>query len=151
MTFGPFKAQVVNIHDGDTIDVDVVLHGDPVLAAAHGARDVDLGFDLHALVTKHGQIVALVNRRQSVRLAGINAPELATTPGKLALAYIQTLVKVGDEVTLNDHGWDKYGGRVDGTITLADGRDLSALMIAANEAAPWDGKGVKPVPAETSA
>ena len=146
MTFGPFKAQVVNLHDGDTIDVDVVLHGDPQHAGTHGAHDVDLGFNVHALVTRHGAIAAIVIRRQSVRLAGINAPELATTAGKLALAYLQSLVKAGDWVTLTDQGWDKYGGRIDGLITLADGSDLSQLMIAANEAAPWDGKGTKPVP-----
>ena len=52
----------------------------------------------------------------------------------------------GDTVTLVSHGWDKYGGRIDGTITLADGRNLTAVMVAAGQAAPWDGQGPKPVP-----
>lgn len=150
-TFGPYQATVANVHDGDTIDVDVWLRGDPPRAAKAlqaGGRDVDLGFDIHEIVSKHGSVVALVNRRQSVRLFGCNAPELATPAGKAALAFLQTLVSVGDQVTLVSHGWDKYGGRVDGTVTLTDGRDLTELMIAAGHAAPWDGQGAKPVPQE---
>ena len=44
-------------------------------------------------------------------------------------------------------GWDKYGGRSDAQLTLPDGRDLTAVMIAAGHAAPWNGQGPKPVPA----
>ena len=137
-TFGPYKATVVEIHDGDTIDVDLVL------VASHAHRhepDVDLGFNVHAV---SGQGVVL--ERQSVRLLGCNAPELATDAGKAALAYLETILHVGDQVELVSHGWDKYGGRVDGTIRLPDGRDLTETMIAAGQAAPWDGQGVKPVP-----
>ena len=82
-----------------------------------------------------------------MRLYGCNAPELAAPAGKAALAYLETVLHVGDVVSLLSHGWDKYGGRIDGTVTLVDGRDLTAVMIAANEAAPWDGQGAKPVPA----
>ena len=81
-----------------------------------------------------------------MRLLGCNAPELATAAGKAALAYLETLLAVGDTMTLVSHSWDKYGGRVDGTITLPDGRDLTTAMIAADQAAPWDGTGAKPVP-----
>jgi endonuclease YncB( thermonuclease family) len=57
---------------------------------------------------------------------------------------MQTLLKAGDEITLLSHGWDKYGGRIDGQITLSDGRDLVTVMIAAGQAKAWDGVGVKP-------
>lgn len=137
-TFGPYAATVVAIHDGDTIDVDVVLHPQRV---AKSVTDLDLGFSVHL---KAG--VGVVLERQSVRLFGCNAAELATLAGKLALAHIETLVKVGDVVELVSRGWDKYGGRIDGSVKLTDGRDLSATMIADGYAAAWDGVGAKPVP-----
>lgn len=134
MIFGPYKAVVVDEHDGDTIFVDVLLRKQRV---AKGV-DVDLGFNVH--IRPGG--VWLV--RQAVRTLGDNAPELATAAGKAALAYLQTLLKIGDPVTLLSHGWDKYGGRIDGQVTLADGRDLVTTMIAAGQAVTWDGTGVKP-------
>jgi len=135
-TFGPYKATVVNIHDGDTVSVDLLLE-----KAGRSKVDVDLGFNVHR--TAQGTKL----ERQAVRLLGCNAPELATAAGKAALAFIETLVKVGDTVTLVSHGWDKYGGRIDGAVTLADGRDLTATMVASGCAVAWDGKGTKPVPA----
>lgn len=137
-TYGPYKATVANIHDGDTLDVDIVL----APSRAHRkVADADLGFDVH-LVSG----VGVKLERQSVRLLGCNAPELSTDAGKAALAFIETVLSVGDTVTLVSHGWDKYGGRIDGQVTLADGRDLTQVMIAAGQAAPWDGQGAKPVP-----
>jgi endonuclease YncB( thermonuclease family) len=136
-SWGPYKATVVDVHDGDTLFVDLLLHRQRVAAGV----DVDLGFNVHL---RRGGVWLV---RQSVRLAGCNAPELATPAGKAALAYLQTLVKPGDPVMLLSLAWDKYGGRVDGRVTLADGRDLTQAMIAAGEAAPWDGQGPKPLPA----
>jgi endonuclease YncB( thermonuclease family) len=141
--FGPFDATINRIHDGDTLFVDVHLFKQ-VRRGSHEI-DADLGFNVHM---RHDG-VWLVD--QSIRLFGCNAAELATPEGKAALAFLETIVKPGDQVTLVSHGWDKYGGRVDGTLTLADGRDLAAVMIAANQAAPWDGQGVKPVPSEPGA
>ena len=99
--FGPYKATVAVIHDGDTLDVDIVL----VSHTGRLAQDHDLGFNLHR------SPAGVVLERQSVRLYGCNAPELATPAGKAALAFIETLVKVGDTVTLVSHGWDKFSRR----------------------------------------
>lgn len=134
-TFGPYRATVVAVHDGDTFDVDIVLW-----PRGRSKADADLGFQVHR------DPRGIVLERQSVRLLGCNAPELATDAGKQALAFLCTVLKVGDVVQLVSHGWDKYGGRVDGAVTLADGRDLTAVMIASGHAAAWDGKGAKPVP-----
>jgi endonuclease YncB( thermonuclease family) len=100
MTFGPYPAVISHIHDGDTF-----------------TTDLDLGFGIHATTF-------------NCRLYGANAPELSTDAGKAALAYLLTIMPVGSHVTVVSHGWDKYGGRFDGTVTLADGRDLATLMIA---------------------
>lgn len=123
-TFGPYPAKIVGIHDGDTMTLDI-----------------DLGFDhLVAGQDWNGKT------RIACRVVGINAPELSTVAGKAALAYAQTLVKIGDLVTVVSHGWDKYGGRFDGAVTLANGASYGDAMIAAGQAVFWDGTGAKPVP-----
>jgi len=107
VTFGPYPATVTHIHDGDTFTLNI-----------------DLGFGIHATAF-------------NCRLFGCNAPELATAAGKAALAYLETILHVGDAVTVLSHGWDKYGGRFDGTVTLADGRDLAKAMLDSGNAVPF--------------
>ena len=111
-TFGPYPAKVLNVHDGDTITLDI-----------------DLGYD-HLIAGQDWD----GKTRLSCRVFGINAPELSTQAGKDALAYAQTLLNVGDRCKVTSHGWDKYGGRFDGEITLADGRDFGTVMIATGHA-----------------
>lgn len=123
--FGPYPARVDVVHDGDTIYVSI-----------------DLGFDHQIMSHDLDQ-----QPRMSCRIHGINAPELATDAGKAALEYAKTLLKPGDRVKVVSHGWDKFGGRFQGTITLSDGRDFATEMIAANHAVAWGGQGPKPVPA----
>lgn len=142
-TWGPYHAIVTRVHDGDTIYADVLLHkGRYHLPAA--STGLDLGFDVQ--IRKDGVWLA----SQSIRLLGDNSAELATGDGKAALAYVQTIVKPGDAVTVLSTGWDKYGGRCDGKVTLADGRDLVTAMIAAGYAVVWNGKGAKPVPPQAA-
>lgn len=112
--FGPYTARVIAVHDGDTI-----------------ALDIDLGFD-HLIVANGWD----GSPRLRCRIFGINAPELNTAAGKAALAFAQTLLKVGDIVLVTSHGWDKYGGRFDGTITLSDGRDFATVMLDNKQARP---------------
>lgn len=115
MNFGPYPARVVDLHDGDTVRLDV-----------------DLGFGFMATAKDFDGKTTL-----SCRVYGINAPELSTVAGKAALAYAMTVLHPGDRVTVLSHGWDKYGGRFDGTITLADGTDFAGLMLAAGQAVPF--------------
>ena len=71
------------------------------------------------------------------RVYGINAPELSTDAGKVARDYALTLIAPGGKVTVLSHGWDKYGGRFDGTITLADGRDFATEMLNSGHAVAY--------------
>lgn len=110
--FGPYPAMVIKVHDGDTV----------LLA-------IDLGFDhLIEPVDFDGKT------RLSCRVFGINAPELNTDAGKAALAYAETLLSVGARVTVVSHGWDAYGGRFDGEITLPDGSDFATRMVDSGNA-----------------
>ena len=98
--YGPYPAVVRDWHDGDTCHVDL-----------------DLGFGV--------QLTTPV----SCRIYGINAPELSTDAGKVAASAAREICPAGTKVTVLSHGWDKYGGRFDGTITLPDGSDFAQRML----------------------
>jgi endonuclease YncB( thermonuclease family) len=108
--------------------VDLVHDGDTINVK------LDVGFDLTVYAR--------------VRVFGINAPELSTDAGKAARDFAKTLLAPGDAVSVTSHGWDKYGGRIDGTIEFGpdgDPMDFAQTMIAAGHALPWTGQGPKPV------
>jgi endonuclease YncB( thermonuclease family) len=112
MNYGPYPAVVTDWHDGDTCHMNIDL----------GFANYAMGHDLD------GKAIL------SCRIYGINAPELSTDAGKAALAYAQQLCPDNTKVTVLSHGWDKYGGRFDGSITLPDGSDFGQAMIAAGQA-----------------
>lgn len=112
MMFGPYPAVVADWHDGDTCHANL-----------------DLGFAVYLYGHDLDAKPVL-----SCRIYGINAPELSTDAGKAALAYALQLCPPGTRVTIVSHGFDKYGGRFDGTITLPDGTDFAALMLASGHA-----------------
>jgi endonuclease YncB( thermonuclease family) len=106
--------------------VDLVHDGDTVNVK------LDVGFDLTVYAR--------------VRIFGINAPEISTPQGKVAREFAKGLLKPGDPVRVVSHGWDKYGGRIDGSIEygLGDPHDFAQTMIDAGHAKPWGGTGPKP-------
>lgn len=77
----------------------------------------------------------------SIRLYGINAPELSTPEGVAARNYVQSLLSPGDHVTVVSHkllgNTEKYG-RVLASVTLPDGRDLSTLMLGDGHAVAYN-------------
>jgi endonuclease YncB( thermonuclease family) len=115
--YGPYPALLLDWHDGDTCHLNV---------------DVGFGIILSAYSTGGRPVL-------SCRVFGINAPELNTEAGRAALAYAAQLCPPGTRVMVVSHGWDKYGGRFDGTLTLPDGRDYAAEMLAAGQAVPFTG------------
>jgi micrococcal nuclease len=111
-----YQAKVVRVIDGDTVILDV-----------------DLGFGIWVHDTPF-------------RLLGINAREKSDEGGPQARMNLMTVLPVNTPVTLNSVKPDKFGGRYDAVVTLPDGSDLSASLIKTGWAAPWDGKGPKPIP-----
>jgi endonuclease YncB( thermonuclease family) len=94
-----------------------------------------------------------------VRLVGGNARELKNPGGPEARDHLIELVRpiqpqlllalVSSRTVrgnLTTAGWDKFGGRVLGRIATPTVPDVMATMIADGYAAPWNGKGAKPVP-----
>jgi micrococcal nuclease len=80
----------------------------------------------------------------AVRLAGVNAPELAgkcDTERRLAREARDSLAHalVGADLLLTDIRWDKYGGRVVATVRTGEGRDPAAALLAEGLARRYDG------------
>jgi len=114
-----YRATVRQVHDGDTLRLDV-----------------DLGFDIH-----HASL--------DVRLLGIDCPELGRPDGlgERARGFVVAwFAKHGTQCvieTVRDQT-EKYG-RYLATIVSADGADLIADLQAAGLAKPYDGHGPRPV------
>jgi endonuclease YncB( thermonuclease family) len=91
--------------------------------------DIDLGFGIWTA-------------NQSIRLYGIDAPELGTPEGRVARDYLRTLMPVGSTVLLRTHKdeAEKYG-RWLGQIWLHDGDVLSInqQLVDTGHAKPYDG------------
>lgn len=93
--------------------------------------DIDLGFRLHSFVP--------------VRLLGCNAAELGTPSGEGARDFLDGLLPPGTRVALASEKPDKYAPRVLATVLLGE-HDLAKILIDYQWAAPWDGRGTKPLP-----
>jgi endonuclease YncB( thermonuclease family) len=76
-----------------------------------------------------------------VRVFGINAPELRDSGGAAAQKYLSDAIK-GKQFPARFYGVEKYG-RTLGDIAI-DGGWLSAKLIAAGQAKPYDGHGPRP-------
>ena len=79
-----------------------------------------------------------------VRLRGIDAPELharCADERAGALAARDALTRLLDEggVGVSDIGQDKYGGRVDATVSTAATRDVSQALLAGGYARAYRG------------
>ena len=109
-----YYATVVKIVDADTIDVDI-----------------DLG--LHVW-----------KRKERLRLAGLNAPEMSTPEGVAATAYLVTVLPVGTQVTVRTtvDRTEKYG-RYLATVMLG-AVNVNELLISTGHAVPWNGVGARP-------
>lgn len=83
----------------------------------------------------------------NVRQLGIDTPEKAPRAkcdkeaalGKKATEFTQAAVSGAKSVDVQLKEWDKYGGRVLGSIML-DGKDLGKMLIDAGLARPYFGE-----------
>lgn len=118
MIFGPYPATLLRVIDGDSIVVSV-----------------DLGFHVSL-------------QDQVVRIAHIDAPEVATVEGKAAREFARSLLKPGMLLRLASHSLDKYG-RVLGTVGFPgdagqnpdwhEWPDFGETMIATGHARQYEG------------
>ncbi len=118
---------LVRVKDGDTF-------------VALVTRTLDAGF--HQTVT--------CSSVQSFRLNRCAAAPLHTASGAAAAAAFRELLEPHDQplvpFTLTSVGPYKYGDEWMAEVLLADGRNVSDLLIAEQWAAPWLGAGPQPLP-----
>lgn len=88
--------------------------------------ELDLGFAIY--------------HRATIRVEGVDSPELRTERGKLAATWARSLLPPGTNVTVQSCRWEKYG-RILGRIHLATGDDYATALLAAGYAQPYDGHG----------
>jgi micrococcal nuclease len=93
-----------------------VVDGDTLQVSA------DLGFSVHVVA--------------SIRLRGINAPELNTPEGRTAREFVVGLLPAGTTVRINTLKVDKFGGRFDAKVLLGD-VDVASAVLAAGHAVPF--------------
>lgn len=107
-----------------------------VVDLAHDGDTVNIKLDLGFDITIYAR----------VRVKGINSPELSTEAGKRARDFAQSVLPRGTEVYVTSHGWDKYGGRIDGSITFIKAYEyhsqmydnFAALMLDSGNALPYN-------------
>lgn len=110
---------------------------------AHGA------FDFRVIdgdtVNVPMSVVVGMPTRISVRLMGINAPESTgykcaneKAVADAATLWVRDRLAKATTATVQYVRWDKYGGRIDGRITV-DGLDLAQELIKAGFAVPYSG------------
>lgn len=114
LTFNYERVRVLDWHDGDTFY--------PLVDLGFGLTWGGPGFD----------------GRQTLkcRLAHMNAPELGSPAGDVALAYARSLAPPGSVMPVTSLGWDNYGGRFDGVLHLPGDADFADTMIRAGQAVP---------------
>jgi len=111
-----YRAYVVRVVDGD----NVILN-------------VDLGFSTW--------------KKASFRLVGLNAREMSEPGGPEAKANLDRILPPDTELELRSLKPDKYADRYDALLLLpGDPVSVNALLISGQWAAPWNGRGVKPLP-----
>lgn len=84
---------------------------------------VDLGFSVHFVT--------------SVRLRGINAPEMNTPEGRAARDFLVGILPVGAAVTLNTVKPDKYANRFD-AVMVYGGVNINRAVLEAGYAVPYN-------------
>lgn len=82
-----------------------------------------------------------VTYKTPIRFNGINAPELATPEGKVAKAFLQTLIKIGDTLVIKTYKnpQDKYGRWLGDLFRPIDTVSLNQQMIDSGHAVPYGG------------
>lgn len=75
----------------------------------------------------------------SIRVHGIDAPEMNTAAGKRSKQFAEAIVPLGRVLLMRLQGPDKFGGRVGGNLQLPDGEWLSDAMLKAGYAKPYSG------------
>lgn len=117
---GPLPARVMEVVDGDTLEVRVTIWLDQELITRVRLEGID---------TPESRSDCADEKR----MAQAAKEKLATLVGPAMEGRGNGTIRLHDVV------YDKYGGRVRARVTLADGTDLAQALIRAGHARPYEG------------
>lgn len=135
-----YSATVVHVHDGDTLVADIRLGH--IGRGVATALDRDYGFHIRR---DAGWLIW----RRPIRLAGLNAIELAEPGGPEARDHLAGLLpNPGTTVILRTHldQLDLYERVLAVIWRVHSPNSINEQMIEDGYAAPWTGHGPRPVP-----
>lgn len=117
---GPLTARVVEVVDGDTLSVRVMVWLD---------QEVTTKVRLEGIDTPESRSDCAEEKRMA-----------AAARDKLAALVVTATTGQGDgSIRLHDVVHDKFGGRVRARVTLADGTDVAEAMIRSGHARAYQG------------
>jgi endonuclease YncB( thermonuclease family) len=116
LTYGPYRAMVVKVLDGDTVQLEVGLW--PGLTQRINLRLVGVNTP-----EKRGPKVSNCEKKA----------------GQDATTFTQRWLQGVKEVTISEVRHDKYAGRALGKLRRLDGKDLAEALITSGHARPYDG------------
>jgi micrococcal nuclease len=114
--YGPYRASVVKVLDGDTVQLEVGLR--PNLTQRINLRLVGVNTP-----EKRGPKVSDCEKKA----------------GQDATTFTQRWLQGMKGVTISEVRHDKYAGRALGKLRRPDGKDLAEALIAAGHAQPYNG------------
>jgi endonuclease YncB( thermonuclease family) len=112
-------ARLVEVYDGDTVKVVVMLGKEPFLI--------------------------------SVRIKGIDAPEIKKSKGKLfeehlaalkVKQYVEEMLR-GPIIKVRFLKWDKFGGRIIGDVFTNDNQNVADILLEEGWVKPYNGEAKK--------
>ncbi len=108
MSHWVYEGIVTKVYDADTITVDL-----------------DMG-------------MRVWQKGVSVRLAGVNAPELSTLEGKAARDAVLKVMPLGTRVQIQSHRFEKYGRLLGIILRLDGGVSLNYWLVENGYAVPME-------------
>jgi micrococcal nuclease len=114
-TFGPYKAEVLRVIDGDTIEVNVYIWPDLTQTTKLRLRGVDTP-------ESKGKKISLCEKK-----AGVAATQ-----------FTRKWLQGAHDITISDVAYGKFAGRMIGRILKGDA-DLGDALVKAGHAIPYHG------------
>ncbi len=134
---GPFKAELIEVIDADTLRVMVEVW-------PYEYKRIDVRISGVDTPEKRGSGCRALYGGKAAGVP-VHIKERENQLGREATAFVKAQVEAGATVVLTQVELGKYAGRVVAQLALPTGEDLGALLVESGHAVPYDG-GTKVAP-----
>ncbi len=133
---GPHRVQIASVYDGDTVVIIIGVGGSGGGGTGDGAIPIKLALRIDGIDTPEirGKTLAersdaIVSRNRVMQLLGFDPTAQTTYRSDLAVFANVYLVR-----------WDKFGGRVIGSIYTPDGQSVAEILLKEKLARSYHGE-----------